>query len=691
VLRVAALAGAAPPIIVAGAAHVGLIRRQLRDLGQDGLILAEPQGRDSAPAIIAAALVIARTDPQGVALMVASDHHVPDIGAFAGGVTAALSAAEAGHIITFGIAPGGPSRAYGYIRPGDPVSPGAAVRRVGAFHEKPDEARARALIEEGGLWNSGNFLFRVDVMLAEAARLCPGLVEGVQAALSGGAESDGVLALGPAFGDCPKISIDFAVMEKTDRAAVIPVDYAWSDLGAWDAIWAASPQDGAGNAIKGRVAAVQTRNSLLRAEPGLEIVALGLRDLAVIAHDHRVLVYSLDRAADIKSAVDALGRLPPPPPGCAPGLGQTRQRLVKWLWSDALPTWWSFGADHVAGGFHDRLAWDLTPTDHPRRVRVQARQVFVYATAGLMGWPGPWATAVRHGLDWLEARHRRGDGLYRTQVTRDGAVRDDTANLYDQAFVLLAMAAAATALPDLRGPLTAKAHELAGRIVGVFARDQGGFRAAEGADAFESDPIMHLFEAAQAWRDVDSSLHWDALARDIATHFLARMMDRDRPQIRETFAADWSPRAEPAGRVIEPGHQFEWAWLLGRWGRQTGDARALAAAEGLYGTGLTGVDPDSGFVLDELTDEGASTGPSARLWPQAERLRAVMMFERDPEARREAVHAAARALESYFTTDPRGLWRDGRPDLHLSEDAAMASSFYHIIGAIRALDDQAEG
>jgi mannose/cellobiose epimerase-like protein (N-acyl-D-glucosamine 2-epimerase family) len=168
------------------------------------------------------------------------------------------------------------------------------------------------------------------------------------------------------------------------------------------------------------------------------------------------------------------------------------------------------------------------------------------------------------------------------------------------------------------------------------------------------------------------------------------MMDRDRPQIREEFEADWSPKAGPAGRVIEPGHQFEWAWLLGRWGRRTGDARAMAAAEGLYRTGLMGVDPASGIVLDELTDVGAPTGPMGRLWPQAERLRAVLMFETDPEARRAAVHAGAVALESYFTKSPVGLWRDSRADLQISEDSALASSFYHIVGAIQALNDHVE-
>jgi mannose/cellobiose epimerase-like protein (N-acyl-D-glucosamine 2-epimerase family)/mannose-1-phosphate guanylyltransferase len=689
VVRLAALPESAPPVIVAGEKHIGMIQRQLRDLNQRGLLLAEPEARDSAPAIIAAALLIARMDPTAMALMVASDHHIPDISAFSRGVAQAFEAAEAGHIITFGIQPDGPSAAYGYIRPGGPITPGSAVRTVAGFHEKPSLDRARTLIEGGGLWNSGNFLFRVDIMLAEAARLCPALVESVGIAMADGVRDGDTLTLGPAFRDCQKISIDFAVMEKTNRAAVIPVHYSWSDLGAWDSIWAASPKDSAGNAVKGRVAAVSTQNALLHAEPGVEIVALGLTDVAVIAQDHRVLVCSLDKAPEIKTALEVLARLPPSAPKTAVPLSQTREKLTFWLFNEAFPTWWCFGADHVGGGFHDRLGWDLTPMDHARRLKVQARQVFVYATAGVMGWTGPWATAVRHGLDWLEARHRRPDGLFRTLVAQDGAVLDNAANLYDQAFVLLALATAAKALPNEKSALSAMAHDLADRVAAVFAQDQGGFCADESGMRFEADPIMHLFEASQAWLDVEPSPVFQGLADGIATHFMDRMMDRDQPRIREVFAPDWSPAPGEPGRRVWPGHQFEWAWLLDRWGTRSGDDRARLIAAGLYLTGKRGIDPTTNFVLHELLDDDTPTTRNGRIWSQAERLRAALMLETDPAARVETAAAAAAALKAYFTASPAGLWRDGRPDLGIAEDAALASSLYHIVGAILALHNDA--
>jgi mannose-1-phosphate guanylyltransferase/mannose-6-phosphate isomerase len=688
VTRMAALDGAAPPMVVTGLAHLDLVRRQMREVGVTGAILAEPEGRDSAPAIIAACLAIAADDPRGLAMVVASDHHIPEESEFAAGVAEARGAAEAGRIVTFGVRPAGPSAAYGYIRPGIPIAADSRVLDVAAFLEKPDAVRARALIADGCLWNSGNFLFRVDTMLAEAEALCPALISGARKALDGSWGVEGALVLGTGFGECPKVSIDVCVMEKTSRAAVIPVSYAWSDLGAWDAIWAASPHDADGNAKSGRSAARDSRDCLLRAEPGIELVAVGLERLAVIASAGRVLVCDLGQAPMVKDAVSALPRETATSGAADPeaAFSEARRTLVQWLWNEALPRWWCFGADHAAGGFHESLRWDLSPTGHPRRLRVQARQVFVYATAGRMGWSGPWRTAVRHGLDWIEARHRREDGLYRTRVGADGSREDDSAHLYDQAFVLLALAAAARAIPEMRAPLSAQARDLARRVNAVFALPGGGFRAFETVHAFEADPIMHLFEAAQAWLEVEETPVWTELSETLAAHFLDRMVDTDRHAVREVFDADWRPLDDLAGRVIEPGHQFEWAWLLERWGRRRGDGRARAAAAGLYATGRRGVEAGTGLALDELREDLTRTGSACRLWPQAERLRAALLLESGERSRLEAAVSAAKALGSYFTTEPRGLWRDSRFDLAAEEEAALASSLYHIVGAIQALD-----
>ena len=688
--RVARIEDFSQLVVVANQRHADLIEAQLRAIGLTAHLVLEPVARDSGPAIAAAAAWIAKSDPKGVVVVVAADHHLPDAEEFRAAVSVAAGAAREGRIVTFGVKPHAASTAYGYIQPAhceEPVAP------VAAFVEKPKAADAMAYVEAGYLWNSGNFVATAETLLAAFEAHSPEVSRIARASVAGARLGPGRAVLSDIFCSSPKISFDYAVMEKTAHASVLPVSFTWSDLGAWSAVLAVSPRDEGGNAVVGEAIMVNTRDCLIRTD-GPQVATIGVRDLAVVVENGAVLVCDLAHDQHIKavhSEVQArhLKKAATRKTKDVPTLTATSQRLSTWFFNHALPTWWCFGADHVHGGFHERLDWTQAPPACHRRIRVQARQVFAYATAGLMGWPGPWRAAVEHGLAWLESRHRSDDGLYRTLVAQDGSALDESAHLYDQAFVLLAMAKSAKAIPEHRESLSLKARALLDRILAVFSLPQGGFRAFESGLSVEADPIMHLFEATQGWQDADPSPVWEDLARDIATQFLEKMMDRDRPQIREEFEADWSPKAGPTGRVIEPGHQFEWAWLLGQWARRTGDPRAIAAAEGLYKTGLTGVDPATGVVLDELTDEGCPTGPMARLWPQAERLRAVLLFEKDPKARQLAVHEGTIALESYLTQDPPGLWRDSRPDLNLREDAATASTFYHIVGAVQALHDQA--
>jgi mannose-1-phosphate guanylyltransferase / mannose-6-phosphate isomerase len=307
-LRLAGLAGARPPIVVVGAGHAALARRQLAEVGVEAFIIAEPQGRDSGPALIAAALWIARTDPRGMALVVASDHHIPDAAAFRAGVRGALGAAEQGHIVTFGVKPTWPAIAYGYIRPGDALDGGVAGRRVEGFIEKPDAPDAAAYIAAGYLWNSGNFVFRVDSLMDEVALHAPAMGDVVARAVESGEVNEGVLSLGADFAAAPRQSIDVAVMEKTTRTAVVEVDYAWSDLGSWDAVWAASERDSDGNAVQARAAIAGSTECLIRAGSAVRIVAVGLKKIAVVIEGDLILVCDLDASGQaLKEAVDALG------------------------------------------------------------------------------------------------------------------------------------------------------------------------------------------------------------------------------------------------------------------------------------------------------------------------------------------------------------------------------------------------
>jgi mannose-1-phosphate guanylyltransferase/mannose-6-phosphate isomerase len=707
VLRMARVSSGRPPVIVTGRDYVDAVRRQLRDIGHEGFIIAEPEGRDSGPALLAAAAWLARRDPNSLAVAVASDHHIPDDAAFAAAVEAALPAAERGEIITFGVQPQFPATSYGYIRCAEALDDGSAVRRVARFVEKPDTARAEALLADGCLWNSGNFAFRAEALLAEAQAHAPDLLAAVEAALAGAVQRDDVCELGAAFADAPRVSIDVAVMEKTRRAAVLPIDYEWTDLGSWDSVWAASDRDSADNAVSGAAIVHGSEGCLVRAGPGMRVVALGLNQVAVVARDGDVLVSDLASAAALKPALAALtsiiGCAAPMSAAAGPAeaLAHAAQRLKAWFWNDALPLWWCFGADHERGGFRETLSQDLAPMDADRRARVQARQVYVYATAGATGWPGPWRRAMDHGLGYLDQRYRRSDGLYRSVVDANGAPVDEAALLYDQAFVLLALAAAASADGARAAALSGQAEGLVSAIRRAFAHAEGGFRAGEGEGAFLANPLMHLFEAAQAWEDLAGGAPngdgWSAeLARELAELFLTHLFDPEQGRIREVFDARWRPAPGEDARRLEPGHHFEWAWLLERWGTRRGREDARKAARQLYRSGGRGVDPATGLVYDELFDDFSVRKATSRLWPQTERLRASLLLAAADGDAADAYLAdaleAVGALEAYLDTPIAGLWRDvAGGDGPAAGEPAMASSFYHIVGAIAALAEHRLG
>ena len=217
-------------VIVAGLDHRDQVLAQLSTLGVEAEVILEPAGRDSAPAMAAAALWIARIDPEGTAVFVASDHYIPDTAAFRATVTAAATAAALGRIVTLGLTPDSPSSAYGYIQA---VHPGLSpVRR---FVEKPDRSDAERYLAEGYLWNSGNFVAPVRTLLAEMERFSPDILVAVRSALPDAGVGQ-VHVLGPTFAASPKISIDYAVMEKSGTVWVMPAAFEWSDLGAWDAV-----------------------------------------------------------------------------------------------------------------------------------------------------------------------------------------------------------------------------------------------------------------------------------------------------------------------------------------------------------------------------------------------------------------------------------------------------------------------
>ena len=287
-LRVSDTAVFDRPIVITNSAYRFTVREQLAEVGIEADILLEPMRRDSGPAIAAGALFAQCRDHEAIVLALAADHVVRDNAAFVAACRQGLVAAEAGHIVTFGVKPERPATEYGYINPGDTIS--GEVRSVTNFVEKPDAPKAAHYVKSGYLWNSGNFMFPAAVLLDEYGQMDAGSVQAVSEAVAGAGRDLGFVMLEPkAFGSAKAISIDYAVMEKTARAAVVPVSCGWSDVGSWHAVWELSDKDAQGNAANGPVVFEDTRNCNVATDKAL--VALeGVDDLVVVATPDAVLV-----------------------------------------------------------------------------------------------------------------------------------------------------------------------------------------------------------------------------------------------------------------------------------------------------------------------------------------------------------------------------------------------------------------
>lgn len=305
--RVAAIAEAAP-IVVAGEDHRFLVAEQLRQIGAPTpAIVLEPLGRNTAPAIAAAALQALAGGEDPLLLVLPSDHVVRDGQAFRAAVRLAMPAAEAGALVTFGIVPDAPETGFGYIHAeAGEAGNGDGVRKVLRFVEKPDSATAQSYLEAGGYyWNSGMFLLRASRYLDELQRFRPDIVAAVRASFDDAVRDGDFIRLDKAaFAACPSDSIDYAVMEKTDAACVLPVDIGWNDVGSWSALWEVSQQDADGNAHHGDVVSIDSRNSYAYAR---RLVALvGVDDLVVVETDDAVLVARKDRVQQVKDVVAQL-------------------------------------------------------------------------------------------------------------------------------------------------------------------------------------------------------------------------------------------------------------------------------------------------------------------------------------------------------------------------------------------------
>jgi mannose/cellobiose epimerase-like protein (N-acyl-D-glucosamine 2-epimerase family) len=378
-----------------------------------------------------------------------------------------------------------------------------------------------------------------------------------------------------------------------------------------------------------------------------------------------------------------------PPESFPSFLADTRRHAQHWLFDAALPLWWERGADHEGGGFHEKIGQDGQPIGKPVRVRVQARQTYVYARAGALGWTGPWQAAMRHGLTFMLSRYRRADGLFRS--TLDTA--DPTIDLYDQAFVLFALAHAheAEGRPQ---ELLGTAQTLLRQINAALAHGEGGYYdGLPHQPILKSNPLMHLLEALLAWVAMGAEGEFRAAALALCELATTRLIHPGTGAVGELFTAGWAPLGAPQERLYEPGHQFEWAYLLLQAEGLLGiKARSQAVALENFGRAF-GIDGARQVALFAVNETGEATDRRARLWAQTERLRTSLLFATQGLANTagtEALQAAAAGsfsgLMRFLATDVPGLWHEWqREDGGFDLAPSPASSLYHLMTGLEGL------
>lgn len=307
-LRAARLAGAAAPLVVCNNEHRFSVADQLHEVDITPYAIAlEPERRNTAPAATVAVLTLSAIDADALVLLLPADHVITDVEAFERSITLGIPAAQAGKLVSFGIAPHTPETGYGYIHCGQELFDGSGLYRVDRFTEKPIKSLAQHFIESGDyLWSSGILLFRASAFLSQLKQLRPDLISICQTAIDQGHRDLDFIRLDPAaFRSCSDESIEYALMEHTHSSVVVACDMGWSDIGCWSTLWEAGDKDVSGNVIRGDVYSSSTKNSLIRAESRL-VVAVGVSDLVIVETSDAVMVVHRDCAQDVKAVVTHL-------------------------------------------------------------------------------------------------------------------------------------------------------------------------------------------------------------------------------------------------------------------------------------------------------------------------------------------------------------------------------------------------
>lgn len=377
----------------------------------------------------------------------------------------------------------------------------------------------------------------------------------------------------------------------------------------------------------------------------------------------------------------------------------TRTDLLGWFVQQAAPLWSTTGTDWDQGGFHEKLDGSGDPVQEARRTRVVARQLYVFSVAKRLGWAADHRRWVAHGLDFLLNRLQQADHTFASSVTPQGQVVNATFDLYEQAFAMFAMASVFRLDPTAFTGLRANAERVLDTVKAGWGHPQIGFEeSAPRTLPLRSNPHMHLFEAALQWAEAlpKADNLWWRLADELAELALTRLIDRDSGLVTELFDGDWQPMPGADGTLTEPGHQFEWGWLLIRWGRARQRNDAIAAAQRMIGRAEQhGICPQRGVAINEINTDLSWRDANAKLWPQTERVKAwvacaeLAVQQADRAALAQALERATAAMQgmrAYLHHPVAGAWQEvWLADGSWKVEPTRASSLYHIVCALDTL------
>ena len=658
-------------LVVGSKKHETLLRSQL----PDARLILEPFGRNSAPAVAAACIV---SDPSDLLLILPADHHIEKPEVFLEAIASAHHAAADGAIVTFGVKPTHPATGYGYIRSGVTSN---LIKPVAEFVEKPPLEKAEQYARSGMYyWNAGIFLFRTSSMIEAFQKFAPEVLETVESSIS--SKRSTIIDLDPnRFEDVQDVSIDYAIMEREKNINVVPVDMGWSDVGGYDALWEMFSENEHDNVTFGPVITDQSRRLYVRSEGPLVSVS-GLDNITVVAKPDVVMISPRSDPDSVKR----LGSASQTNPDAHSITMQTSSAAKSLMWG-AFECWGTRAWDTQNGGFVESLSMAGVPQPGiERRVRVQARQVFSYAQALLLGYENESvATAhVMNGLQYLSSTCRHPDEGWVHRISEHGRATDSTRDLYDHAFIILAGAAAYRATGKRLGLELA---EEALSFIDSRLKDSafGGYVEGMPADAKHrrANPHMHLLEAFLELFEATQDQKYLDRATEIVSLFERHFFDPQTDLLREYFEQDWSIAKGKKGQIFEPGHHYEWASLLCFHSRLTGRdtiswRRRLIATADRYGC-----ENEPGFACNSVYVDGKVADDSRRIWHQLEKFRARLLH---PET---AFPGAADTFfaemkTAYFNPMPNGIWIDDIDHSgQVRSKAVPASILYHVVTALK--------